>query len=101
MNGEVGHQVNQRAQHDPEALRRVKVTAATRVSVESRAGEPLKSSLSRMLRSVNLSYHVADGLLQIRASHRDRLTEVMGKGSDSAAARKMITDERSTLDRLH
>jgi hypothetical protein len=53
---------------DPEGLRRARVTTATRVSVESHDGEPLRSSLSRMLRSVNLAYHVADGLILVRES---------------------------------
>jgi hypothetical protein len=29
------------------------------------------------------------------------LTEIMGKSSDSAAAWKVIANERNTLDRLH
>ena len=45
--------------------------------------------------------HGDDAGLQIRASRRDRPMKIMGEGRDSAAARKMIADERNTLKRFH
>ena len=45
--------------------------------------------------------HGDDAGLQIRASYRDRPMKIMGKGSDSAAARKMIPDERNPMERVH
>jgi hypothetical protein len=45
--------------------------------------------------------HCDDTSLHVRASYRDRSTEIMGKGSDSAAAWEVIANERNTLDRLH
>ncbi len=45
--------------------------------------------------------HGDDAGLEIRASCRDRAMKIMGKGRDSAAARKMIADERNTLKRFH
>jgi hypothetical protein len=45
--------------------------------------------------------HCDDTSLQIRASRRDRSTKIVSKSSDSAAAWKMIADERYALDRLH
>ena len=45
--------------------------------------------------------HGDDAGLEIRARCRDRPMQIMGEGRDSAAARKMIADERDTLERLH
>jgi hypothetical protein len=51
--------------------------------------------------SVTEVRHGDDASLQIRASLRDRSPKIMGKSSDSAATRKMIANERNTLDRVH
>jgi len=45
--------------------------------------------------------HGNDASLQIRASCCDRPMKIMSKGSDSAATRKMIADERHTLKPFH
>jgi hypothetical protein len=42
--------------------------------------------------------HGNDAGLKIRPSHRDRLMKIMGKCRDPAATRKMIADERYTLN---
>ena len=45
--------------------------------------------------------HGDDAGLKIRARWCDRPVQIMGKGSDAAATRKMIADERHTLKPLH
>ena len=45
--------------------------------------------------------HGDDAGLEIRARRRDRPMQIVSKGSDSAATRKMIADERHTLKQLH
>jgi hypothetical protein len=45
--------------------------------------------------------HGDDAGLQIRASGRDRPMKIVRKGSDSATARKVIPDERNTMERAH
>ena len=45
--------------------------------------------------------HGDDAGLEVRASCRDRPMKIMGKGSNSAATRKMIADERHTLKQFH
>jgi hypothetical protein len=42
--------------------------------------------------------HGNDAGLKIRPSHRDRLMKIMGKCRYAAATRKMIADERYTLN---
>jgi hypothetical protein len=42
--------------------------------------------------------HGNDAGLEIRPSHRDRLMKIMGKCRYAAATRKMIADERYTLN---
>ena len=45
--------------------------------------------------------HGNDAGLQIRARCRDRPMQIMREGGNSAAARKMIADERNTLEWFH
>jgi hypothetical protein len=45
--------------------------------------------------------HGDDAGFQLRSGYRDRSMKIMGKGSDSAAARKMIAYERNTPERTH
>jgi len=50
---------------DPKGLQAAGATMTTLVSIESKEGEALKSSLERMLKTVNLAYQVRGGLLRI------------------------------------
>ncbi len=45
--------------------------------------------------------HCYDAGLKIGTGHRNRSMKVMGKGCDAAEARKMIADERYSLNRFH
>ena len=45
--------------------------------------------------------HRYDAGLKIGTGHRNRPMKVMGKGRDAAEARKMIADERYSLNRFH
>jgi hypothetical protein len=61
----------------------------------------LKVHIRWVVISVTVVRHCDDASLQIWSSHRDRATKIVGKSSDSAAARKMIANEHNTLDRVH
>ena len=50
---------------DPVGLQESETTMTTKVTIESKKGEPLGSSLKRLLKSIGLGYHVKDGLLTI------------------------------------
>jgi hypothetical protein len=50
---------------DPIGLMEAEVAITTPVSIESKTGEPLKTSLERLLKPAGLTYEVKDGLLTI------------------------------------
>ena len=45
--------------------------------------------------------HGSDAGLQPGTRHRDRPMQIMGEGGDAAAARKVIADERNTIEWFH
>src|SRR5438552_6189237 len=61
----------------------------------------MESHRQRLVIGVTRIVHGDDAGLDIRASCRDGLMKIMGKGRDPAAARKMIADKRNTLERAH
>src|SRR5712691_6424182 len=61
----------------------------------------LKAHSRRIVIGATEICHCDDAGLKVRTSCRARQMKIMGKGSDSAAARKMIADECYTLDRFH
>lgn len=50
---------------DPVGLQEAEAFLLKKVSIESKKGEPLGSSLKRLLNSIGLGYRVKDGLLSI------------------------------------
>ena len=61
----------------------------------------LKAHSRRIVIGATGVRHCDDAGLKIRPSCRDRQMKIMGKGSDSATARKVIADECYTLKRFH
>lgn len=67
---------------DPKGLQAAKATMTTPVTIESKEGEALKSSLKRMLKTVRLTYQVKGGLLRI--TDVDSVKEPKAGGSRQA-----------------
>jgi hypothetical protein len=57
---------------DPVGLLEAEKTLATPVSFTAK-GEPLKSSLQRLLKTIGLTYHVSDGLLTVTSASDERI----------------------------
>ena len=61
----------------------------------------LKAHGRRIVVGVARVRHRDDTCFQVRASGRDCPMNIMGKGRNSAATGKMITDERNSPERAH